>query len=60
MPNGSLRLAEQSNTDYPSPAWRQTRARKIEVRISICNAGRPAPWSGGPKVTQIQVKRSLR
>ena len=60
MPNGSLRFVEQSDTDYPNPAWVQTRARKIEVRISICNAGRPAPWSGGPKVTQIQVKRSLR
>ena len=60
MLNGSLRFAEQSNTDYPNPTWRQTRARKIEVRISICNAGRPAPWSGGPRVTPIQVKRSLQ
>lgn len=60
MLNGSLRFAEQSNKDYPNPAWRQTRARKIEIGIFIRNAGRPAPWSGGPRVTPIQVKRSLQ
>jgi hypothetical protein len=58
--NGSLRFTQQSDTDCPNPAWRQTRAREIEVRMSICNAGRPAPWSGGPRVTQIQAKRSLQ
>jgi hypothetical protein len=58
--NGSLRFAEQSDTDYPNPAWRQTRARKIEVRISICNAGRHIGMVWCQKVTQIHMKRSLQ
>jgi hypothetical protein len=30
--------------------WRQTRARKIEVRKSICNAGQRVAWSGVRKL----------